>query len=377
MIDNPQPIIYSHPLDSIPLFRRWPASPLRNVVYTGLWNSLIGVFLAAANKLFNGGGDSFLSGLVPMLVVSNVVGYLIHGTLVGLEWLLRGWPSRASGPARLAYHLVVIGACVVIGIAVGSALLKGVNPLHYLTRLGTLAMLLPFALFTTLFMCVVFLASERRIAAETLATRQREQIAGAAQLLAEARLAALQAQIEPHFLYNTLANVVSLIDTQPAQARRMLERFIDYLRASLSASRTGQATLGAELDLASAYLDVLAVRMGSRLRYRIEAADELRAIAVAPMLLQPIVENAVAHGLEPKVEGGQIIIRAALRETQLCIEVIDSGAGLADAPPKPGGGVGLSNIRERLRSLHGSEGKLQMVENEAGGITVRLLFPCV
>ena len=121
MIDNAQPNISSHPLDSVPLFRRWPASPLRNVIYTGLWNSLIGLFLAAANKLFNGGSDSFLRDLVPMLVISNVVGYLIHGTLVGLERLLRGWPSRASGPARLAYRIVVIGSCVVLGIALSRA----------------------------------------------------------------------------------------------------------------------------------------------------------------------------------------------------------------------------------------------------------------
>ena len=104
--------------------------------------------------------------------------------------------------------------------------------------------------------------------------------------------------------------MLSLIDTQPAQARHMLERFIDYLRASLTASRAEHATLGAELDLAAAYLDVLAVRMGARLRYRIDVAGAARAIRIAPMLLQPIVENAVMHGLEPKVDGGEIVLRA-------------------------------------------------------------------
>src|SRR5207248_11474018 len=103
---------------------------------------------------------------------------------------------------------------------------------------------------------------------------------------------ALQAQIEPHFLYNTLANVVSLIGPRPARAQHMLERFIDYLRASLAASRQDCATLGAEADLIAAYLDVLAVRMGERLRYRIEVPDTLRALPIAPMLLQPLVENA-------------------------------------------------------------------------------------
>jgi len=156
----------------------------------------------------------------------------------------------------------------------------------------------------------VRLSGERRVEREMAQARQNEQIAAAGRLLAEARLRALQAQIEPHFLYNTLANVVSLIEVQPAQARHMLERFIDYLRASLAASRQERATLGAEADMIAAYLDVLGVRMGERLRYRIEVPAALRASSIAPMLLQPLVENAIAHGLEPKVEGGEVLLRA-------------------------------------------------------------------
>ena len=364
----------THPLDIIPLFRRWPCSPWRDVLYTGIWNSLIALCLAAANLLFNG-GQGFWAHLWPMLVISNVVGYMIHGSLAGADLLLRGWPSRLQGLARVAYQASLVSVCVVLGIALGSALLAGANPLRYIARIDAASPLLPFALFIAVFMLVVFVAGERRIARETLAARQSEQIASAAQLLAEARLRALQAQIEPHFLYNTLANVVGLIDTQPQAARRMLERFIDYLRASLSASRAEYATLGAELDLAAAYLDVLAVRMGARLRYRIEAHDACRTIALAPMLLQPVVENAVAHGLEPKVDGGEIVLRAHTTGDMLSIEVADSGAGLGATAPKPGGGVGLSNLRARLRSLYGPQAQVQLLENPGGGITVRLLIP--
>jgi sensor histidine kinase YesM len=155
-------------------------------------------------------------------------------------------------------------------------------------------------------------------------------IAEAAQLLAEARLRTLQAQIEPHFLYNTLANVVSLIGSEPDKARHMLERLIDFLRASLSASRAEQATLGAELDLAAAYLDLLAVRMGARLRWRIEAqAQTAAALKIAPMLIQPLLENAIMHGLEPKVDGGEIVVRASCADGgALRIEVGDDGLGL-------------------------------------------------
>ncbi|NHZ92824.1 sensor histidine kinase [Massilia sp. CCM 8733] len=364
----------SHPLDAIPLFRRWPCSPWRDVLYTGIWNFMIALFLTAANMLFKGQHHGFLDFFGPTLVISNVVGYLIHAVLSGGDYVLRGWPSRLAGPARVAYFFTTVGLCVVAGIVIGSGLLQGVNPLRFLSGGANLAPLLPFALFAALIMVVVLVSGERRIATETLAARHGEQIASAAQLLAEARLRALQAQIEPHFLYNTLATVVGLIETHPVQARHMLERFIDYLRASLAASRADQATLGAELDLAAAYLDVLAVRMGARLSYRIEA-DGCRDIAMPPMLLQPLIENAVAHGLEPKVDGGRIVIRATCRDELLCIEVSDTGAGLGNAPPKPGGGVGLSNLRSRLRSVYGPSAQVQLLENEPCGITVRLLLP--
>ncbi len=365
-----------HPLELIPLFRRWPRSHPRNALYTGLWSSIIALFLTGAALLFDRRGARFAEVLVPALLISNLIGYLIHGTRFGLQRLLRGWPARARGMARLLYHVGVTTLCVVLGIGVGNALLNGRHPLYYLERGAVLAPALLFALLMAGFMFLVMKSGERRIADDTLAARQREQIAAAAQLLAEARLRALQAQIEPHFLYNTLANVLSLIDTQPAQARHMLERFIDFLRASLASSRAEHATLGAELDQAAAYLDVLAVRMGPRLRYRIEADQAARAARIAPMLLQPIVENAVMHGLEPKVDGGEIVLRAHAGEAALQIEVADSGAGLGAAvPPRPGGGVGLANLRARLHSLYGAGAEVQLLENQAGGVTVRVLLP--
>lgn len=365
----------SHPLDLIPLFRRWPCSPARDVLYTGIWNTLLALILFTLGLIFRPHSTTFWNSFVPMLVVANVVGYLIHGTLMAANWALRGWPTRARGAPRVLYYVSMVALCVIAGMLIGTGIVRGVNPMVFLARGAALTPLLPFALLVAVFMLVVFMTGERRIASETLAARQSEQLASAAQLLAEARLSALQAQIEPHFLYNTLANVVGLIDTDPAQARHMLERFIDYLRASLAASRAGSAQLGAELDMAAAYLDVLGVRMGARLRYRFEIDEGCRDVVIAPMLIQPVIENAVAHGLEPKVEGGQIRVRAFVREARLCIEIADTGAGLSGAPPKPGGGVGLSNLRARLRSLYGGQAQVQLLENQPCGITVRLLLP--
>lgn len=367
-----------HPLDMIPLFRRWPSSPLRNLVYTGIWNVGLALCLTGAYLMFGSSGATFANYWWPMVLISNLIGYLIHLCTLAGDRLLGGWPRRARGLPRLAYRIGTTGACALLGYTLGEALLGAGDPLHLLISRQALTQVLPLAVFVALFMVVVHLSGERRIAAETQAARHREQLETSARQLAEARLRALQAQIEPHFLYNTLANVVSLIAPEPAQAQHMLERFIDYLRASLAASREEAVTLGADADLIAAYLDVLGVRMGDRLRYRIDVPAELRATVIAPMLLQPLVENAIAHGLEPKVEGGEIVLAARVHDDRLCLEVRDTGVGLAETGPvssKRGGGVGLGNLRERLRTLYGGEVQVQLLENQPCGMTVRLLLP--
>lgn len=362
-----------HPLEVLAPFRRIRASPLRNIMYTLVWNCLIGLALAAMEQWQFGRPGQFGARLVVMLIGANVVGFLIHGALYSLR---RFAPTAVSGKGwrpRLA-QMAVSGIGALLGIGLMRVVLSNAHPLDVL-RSGPMVSVAVYAVVTAVVIRLALFAGERRIERETQAARQQEQIAAAGRMLAEARLRALQAQIEPHFLYNTLANVVSLIDTQPAQARRMLERFIDYLRASLAASRADSATLGGELDLVRAYLDVLGVRMGARLRYRIEADSDTRRLPIAPMLLQPLVENAIMHGIEPKMEGGEILVRAQVLDDALCVEVSDSGMGLGHAPPRPGGGVGLSNLRERVRQLHGPRAQLQLIENQPCGVTSRLLLP--
>ncbi|QJE00815.1 histidine kinase [Massilia forsythiae] len=374
----------SHPLEVIAPFRRWPPSAVRNLVYTALWNSLIGLAIALFLPAFTRISLPFAPLLARAVLTSNVVGFMVHTALILLRRLAPS-AGRRSLPLR-ACEILVMAVCAVLGIALSDALVLGADPFAALLQSSTLAPLLPFGVGIALLMIAVLAAGERRLARETLAAQQQERIAEAGRLLAEARLRALQAQIEPHFLYNTLANVVSLIGPAPQQARHMLERLIDFLRASLAASRAQQASVGAELDLAGAYLDVLAVRLSARLRHRIEVDAACRALPLAPMLVQPLVENAVMHGIEPKVAGGEIVVRATLDRDAaggalLRIEVADDGAGLhataTHAVPRRGGGVGLANLRERLHSLYGDAARLQLLENAAGGVTSRLLLPLV
>jgi len=364
----------AHPLDTIPLFRRWAPSPSRNLVYTAVWSSVIGLLLAIVSCAFMGTVRPFPKILGVMFATSNCIGFLIHGALAALRLAAPAAFARGAWPMQVC-KVLLMACCAVFGMALPDALLRGVNPFADLLRDEALAPLLPFGVVTALLMVVVLATGERRLARATEAARQQEQIAEAARLLAEAKLRTLQAQIEPHFLYNTLANVVSLIGSDPLRARHMLERLIDFLRASLSASRAEHATVGGEIELARAYLDLLTVRMGARLRYRIEVEPGCDAVVVAPMLIQPLVENAVMHGIEPKVAGGTIVVRARRQDGGLYVEVADDGVGLVPAAPRPGGGVGLSNVRERLRSLHGNNAQVQLLENQDGGVTSRLILP--
>lgn len=188
----------------------------------------------------------------------------------------------------------------------------------------------------------------------------------------EAQLKMLQAQIEPHFLFNTLANVSSLIDTDPALSKKLLERLNDWLRIALVRTRSDSATLGDELEMLENYLQILKIRFGDRLRWETDVDGEARSMIFPPMLLQPLVENAVRHGIESKIEGGAISVHATLKNEFLRIEVSDTGVGLVD---KEGSGAGLANVRARLATLFGDRGRFSIQDNSKGGVTAILELP--
>ncbi|SEN79576.1 Histidine kinase-, DNA gyrase B-, and HSP90-like ATPase [Duganella sp. CF517] len=373
---RPPPI--AHPLEVIPVFRRWPSSVPRNVLYTIIFSCAVALVLTAVDSARGASAQVLRADFPATLLISNLIGALVYGGMLVLNRSLDGWVARLRGFRRMLFYVALMSVGVPLGIGLGNVLLRGTNPLVVLAQRGVWVYSLATAVFVGGFMYLVHRAGEQRMQAAMATARNNELIASSQRLLAEARLRALQAQIEPHFLYNTLANVVGLIGTQPARAQHMLERFIDYLRASLAASRGDQTTLASEAALLAAYLDVLAVRMGERLRYRIDLPDDLRGFAIAPMLLQPVVENAITHGLEPKVEGGEIAIAARVLGDRVCVEISDTGVGLAGqgaASRKPGGGVGLSNLRERLASLYGGAARVELLENQPCGMTVRLMLP--
>jgi sensor histidine kinase YesM len=191
----------------------------------------------------------------------------------------------------------------------------------------------------------------------------------------EAHLKLLQAQIEPHFLFNTLANVSSLIETDAALARRLLERLIDWLRIALARARSDKATLDDELDMLENYLQILKIRFGDRLNWRFEVSEKARFVTFPPMLLQPLVENAVRHGIEPKLGGGSLRITAQSDENKLTVSVHDDGVGFSSDAQF---GAGLENVHARLTALFGKSGNLVLESNADAGLTVTLEIPlCV
>jgi signal transduction histidine kinase len=196
----------------------------------------------------------------------------------------------------------------------------------------------------------------------------------------EARMAAMQAQVEPHFLFNTLASIDHLIETDPKRASVMQKNLIALLRASMPTMRetaaNGVRDLGRELAVITPYLEILKVRMEDRLTTLIDVPEGLRSAEFPPMMIQSLVENAIKHGLEPKPEGGSLAVKAEIVHGKLAVTVADTGLGFGKAPTA-GTGIGLNNIRERLQLLYGNRASLSVGENTPSGTRVTITVPYV
>jgi sensor histidine kinase YesM len=219
----------------------------------------------------------------------------------------------------------------------------------------------------------VLAGGKRKAELEAAEAGRQADVATLERKLTEAQMATLQAQVEPHFLFNTLALIGQLIETDPAEAARIHAHLIDYLRATLPQMRAaGGGTLGKQVELSRAYLAIMQARMKERLAVKFDVPDFLGSAPFPPMMLLILIENAIKHGLEPQVEGGRIEVSARVVHATLHVDVRDNGAGFnvhADD------GVGLANIRERLRLLFGKDGELAIEAPPAGGALVSIRIP--
>ena len=234
-------------------------------------------------------------------------------------------------------------------------------------------------LFAMLLIAKFFIDRSHRALAFAEEKEEEAQLSDMRRQMTEARLQALQAQVEPHFLYNTLANVQALTEVDPPAANQLVGHLIAYLRAALPKMRESTSTVGQEVERVRAYLNILKMRMGERLAFDIHVADDLLTLPFPPMMLPTLVENAIKHGLEPQREGGRIdvLVTREWRDGQdrLLLQVRDTGAGLSEQGVQSSSGVGLSNLRERLRALYGDDARFTLEANEPCGVLATIDIP--
>ena len=333
---------------------------LTSLALTVVFNTIIALFLTHLG---------FGSGLYINFIFSQSIGLCMCAFILAGHYFVK----RPSIPGHALLLLVAMPAGAAVGAFVGtqiagfsfSEILRG-RPAFFIQ------MLFIGILFGT--MITYFFFSRERIsqAEKQLQEEQIKRLTLEKKTL-ETHLKLLQAQIEPHFLFNTLSNILSLLESDPTKGKAMIEDLTRYLRASLSRTRDRMTTLGQEMDLVRAYLDIYKVRMGERLRYTLEVPEALRDLSFPPMLVQPLVENALKHGLEPKIEGGNIVVKVE-QDTDCCrVSVADTGAGLLENSVA---GIGLANVRERLEVIFNGKAHLTLEENQPSGLKVTMEIPC-
>jgi signal transduction histidine kinase len=302
--------------------------------------------------------------LVENLVYSECIGAAILAVSVPLRIGRFGGRSNS-----LAFHVWRALVAVPVGFVVGinlAALAFGLP-----VGLPALTHVAPLAAFVTVISAVGFMYyfwSQKRLS-DIAAANAEAQTA-----TAEARLKLLQTQIEPHMLFNTLANLRTLVEVDALRAQQMIDQLIVYLRGTLAASRSPTVALDDEFAQLGAYLALMQIRMAARLKVEIDLPPELGRLPVPPMLLQPLVENAIKHGLEPKIEGGTVRVAAAAVGDRLRFDVEDDGVGL-DTAPDPGAGYGLAHVRDRLHWLYGDTASVAITARDGGGVRVRIEVP--
>jgi len=267
----------------------------------------------------------------------------------------RGWLALWGGLLALSPACVLAAGWI---YAIGLSWV-GIAPLNEVQVMAVEVLLL-----SLLFVLPLWMAQQR---ARTLHIAQLSQAALASDLKA------LQAQIEPHFLYNTLANTRYLVRHDPERATGMLDHLIAYLRSALPDLRSPMSTLGRECELAGHYLALMAIRYGERLRIQIDCDAEVQGLALPPLMLMPLVENAVQHGVEPHAGEVTVAVSARRQHDQVQVAVRDNGAGVGNAVL--GSGVGLRNVRQRLQAIYGDKASLRLHIGADGWTVAELTLP--
>ena len=324
------------------------------------FTTLFCVLIAITTHTIWGGG------LTLNLAISFGFGY----SAVGSSFVLVKWFKRES-------RVFEVGVSMLIAMVMGT-----LNAHYWLNGFfgSNLSDLKSVMLLGVIFCSVCyyyFYTREQQLRADNELEVAKRRQADQEKVVVLSQLKQLQSQIEPHFLFNTLATINVLIESDSAKAKLMLEKLTDLLRVTLKNSRTEQSNIAQEVDLLDAYLNIQKIRLDERLTFSIETNDISEQQVIPPFLIQPLVENALTHGIEPKAAGGEVNIRIVQQDDQMKIEVSDSGVGLKTPSIAAGHGVGLSNIRQRIETLYGDKASLTIIEQATGGVVSTILLPLI
>ena len=321
-----------------------------------------------------------LSGNLLIAVVNTMLLMIVTFAVINLtEKLPRRWQLASLGAALLGCAALVRPIAMQIAGAFRSwhpsdLIGRASGPFlwaNFWTNPRTLATILESVVFGCLAAAPIYLRRQRQHRIRVLRQTKLQRVNAENQEI-EARLQSLQAQIEPHFLFNTLAHIVRLHQVDAEKGRQMLRSLTEYMRSALPQMRGSDCTLARELALTRSYADVQQIRMGERLRVEVDVPDALMQARVPAMTVLTLAENAVKHGLTPKREGGTLRIEASLHAETLEVAVCDDGVGLQLGS---GTGHGLSNTRSRLEAAYGSRAALEIENRPAGGVRAALLLP--
>ncbi len=315
--------------------------------------------------------SDFPANLVFSLCIGMIAFVLIDGIRLKLmaNQRLRRW--------HFFVPLTLVSAVVAqFGGTILACLLLGIRPPTMASMIsGRSSSMLILTVLATAGITMVFVNRERALVAEAAMAQEKARAEAVERQALQTQLQLLQAQIEPHMLFNTLANLQGMIAIDPVGAQHMLDQLIQYLRATLSSSRARTTTLAQDFALMDAYLGLMSVRMGSRLSFTLTLPQALGAIALPPMLLQTLVENAIIHGLEPKIDGGHVSVAASRDGDLLTLTVCDTGLGLSSNCATAGTRLGVANTRERLRAIYGERAAFSLEPNSPCGAMARLTLP--
>jgi len=288
---------------------------------------------------------------------------------------------NVASPWEKPWPVARLIAAVAAGALLGMSLViltKGYTFEYVTTTQQTFALTLAAAFLTGMFVSLFYLIKFREARAATALHKAEAERHLLSKQAVESELKLMQAQIEPHFLFNTLASVQYLVETDPPQAAKMLGHLLAYLRAALPQLRLPGTSLGKEIELAEAYLSIFRMRMGDRLAYSVDVTEALRAHPFPPMLLMTVIENAIEHGLEPRAEGGSVALAARRAGEALVVTITDTGGGLAcGTPSRPGHGVGVANLRDRLAAMYGTRGCFRLEDVAPHGARATIEIPFV